>query len=130
MELAQESGEVRELCFGGDQAKLLLHQIDGAVDHAKAAGRVAFSIPGGELKGLEEKVKSAGGTILTPYITLDTPGKAQVQVVIFADPDGQEICFVGDEGFRDLSQVDPKGDELLAAAMEADKSNEWFSKKG
>ena len=28
-----------------------------------------------------------------------------VQVVILADPDGQEICFVGDEAFRELSQV-------------------------
>ena len=27
------------------------------------------------------------------------------QVVILADPDGQEICFVGDEAFRELSQV-------------------------
>ena len=27
--------------------------------------------------------------------------------------DGHEICFVGDEAFRELSQVDPKADELL-----------------
>lgn len=126
-----QNGEVEaSLSFGSKQAELKLHKIAGAVEYAKAAGRVAFAIPGNELKGLEEKVKGAGGTILTPYITLDTPGKAQVQVVIFADPDGQEICFVGDEGFRDLSQVDPKGEELLSEAMEKDKSNEWFLKKG
>ena len=51
--------------------------------------------------------------MLTPYLTLPTPGKADVVVVIVADPDGHEVCFVGDEGFRDLSQVDPKGDQLL-----------------
>ena len=44
--------------------------------------------------------------------------------------DGHEICFVGEEGFGELSQVDPKGDELLRKAMEEDKSKEWFAKKG
>lgn len=43
---------------------------------------VYLFISGSELKGLEEKVKGVGGTILTPYITLDTPGKAQVMKVI------------------------------------------------
>lgn len=27
--------------------------------------------------------------------------------------DGHEICFVGDEAFRELSKVDPKGSKLL-----------------
>ena len=27
--------------------------------------------------------------------------------------DGHEICYVGDEAFRELSQVDPKADSLL-----------------
>lgn len=27
--------------------------------------------------------------------------------------DGHEICFVGDEAFKELSQVDPKGGALL-----------------
>jgi len=130
MQVTQGGDSEQVLQFGQDQAKLILHKISGAVDHATAAGRIAFSIPGAELKDLESKVKEAGGKILTPYITLDTPGKAQVQVVIFADPDGQEICFVGDEGFRDLSQVDPAADDLLDEAMNKDKSDEWFKKKG
>ena len=74
--------------------------------------------------------KETRGKILTPLLSLDTPGKATVQVVILGDPDGQEICFVGSEAFDELSQVDPKGDELLDAAMKEDKSKEWFQKKG
>lgn len=122
--------------------------------------------------------------ILTPLVSLDTPGKATVEVVILADPvriyyvmllrlnveylpnvrlsdsdlhimqDGHEICFVGDEAFRQLSAMDPKGNELLdevislsilscdpltsrihvfsvwflSQAMAADKSDEWFAK--
>jgi hypothetical protein len=37
---------------------------------------------------------------------------------------------VGDEAFRELSQVDPKAGELLDKALAEDKSNEWYSKKG
>jgi len=111
------------------QASLVLVTSD-RVDHAKAQGRIAFSLPSSELPGLQEKILAANEKILTPLISLDTPGKATVQVVIIADPDGQEICFVGCEAFRELSQVDPQADKLLQEAMESDKSDEWFAKKG
>ncbi|XP_074016689.1 glyoxalase domain-containing protein 4 isoform X6 [Numenius arquata] len=45
------------------------------------------------------------------------------------DEDGHEICFVGDEAFRDLSKVDPNGDKLLDDAMAADDSDKWFAEK-
>ena len=38
--------------------------------------------------------------------------------------------WLGEEGFRDLSQVDPAADQLLDAAMDQDLSDEWFKKKG
>lgn len=60
--------------------------IGGPVNHAKAFGRIAFSAPGGDLPGMEKMMKEANQTILTPYVSLDTPGKATVQVVILADP--------------------------------------------
>ncbi len=37
---------------------------------------------------------------------------------------------MGEEGFKELSKVDPEGDELLQKAMKEDKSKEWFAKKG
>lgn len=33
--------------------------------------------------------------------------------------DGHEICFVGDGAFRELSQVDPKANDLLAKVKTA-----------
>ena len=36
---------------------------------------------------------------------------------------------MGEEGFNDLSQVDPEGEKLLQKAMEEDKSNEWYERK-
>lgn len=32
---------------------------------------------------------------------------------LFVLQDGHEICFVGDEAFRQLSQVDPRADSLI-----------------
>ena len=65
---------------------LLFLFIGGAVDHCKAFGRIAFACPSTQLPSIESRVKEAEGTILTPLVSLDTPGKATVQVVILADP--------------------------------------------
>ncbi|XP_066219670.1 glyoxalase domain-containing protein 4 [Saccopteryx leptura] len=117
------------LGYADNQCKLELQGIKGAVDHAAAFGRIAFSCPQKELPDLQELMKRENQKILTPLVSLDTPGKATVQVVILADPDGHEICFVGDEAFRELSKMDPKGSKLLDDAMAADKSDEWFAKQ-
>uniref|UniRef100_A0A2K5ICL9 Glyoxalase domain-containing protein n=1 Tax=Colobus angolensis palliatus TaxID=336983 RepID=A0A2K5ICL9_COLAP len=100
----------KSLCL---KCKLELQGVKGAVDHAAAFGRIAFSCPQKELPDLEDLMKRENQKILTPLVSLDTPGKATVQVVILADPDGHEICFVGDEAFRELSKVDPQGSKLL-----------------
>ncbi len=115
------------LSFGPGQALLRLFQAAN-VDHAEAYGRVAFALPGAGLKPLEAAVREQGYAVLTPYVSLDTPGKATVEVVILADPDGFEICFVGAEGFGELSQVDPQAASLLQSAMDGDNAAEWFAK--
>jgi len=84
-----------------------------AINHAVAFGRIAFSVPRAVLPGIQEAVQKSNYTILTPLVSLDTPGKATVEVTILADPDGYEICFVGDEAFRELSQVDTNAAKLL-----------------
>ncbi|KAG5269356.1 hypothetical protein AALO_G00201090 [Alosa alosa] len=114
--------------FGEGQCKLELQDIGGAVDHGTAFGRIAFSCPREQLPDIEALMKKENQKIPTPLVSLDTPGKATVEVVILADPDGHEICFVGDEAFRQLSMMDPIGNDLLDKAMADDKSDEWFAK--
>lgn len=111
------------------QASLILKQIDEVIEHKAAYGRIAFSCQSEELKPMQKLMEEAGEKILKPYVSLDTPGKATVQVVILADPDGHEICFVGDEGFRELSQVDPKANDLIETSIAEDKSDEWYASK-
>lgn len=56
------------------------------MEHAKAYGRIAFSCPFKEQPQIDEKIKATNHKILTPLISLDTPGKATVRVIILADP--------------------------------------------
>lgn len=127
MEKCEEKKSVL-MGFADSQCKLELQDIRASVDHGTAFGRIAFSCPREQLPDLEALMKKENQKILTPLVSLDTPGKATVEVVILADPDGHEICFVGDEAFRQLSAFDPSGNELLDKAMAADKSDEWFAK--
>ena len=86
MTIFEKTDSKATLGFAANQCKLELVQLDGAVDHATAFGRIAFACPHQELPGIENAAKSGGHTILTPLVSLDTPGKATVQVVILADP--------------------------------------------
>lgn len=92
------------------------------VNRAKAYGRIAFACPFDQQDIINKKIQEANEKILTPLISLDTPGKATVRVIILADPDGHEICFVDDESFSQLSQVDPASDADLDKFIKSDKS--------
>lgn len=99
--------------YSNDQTKLEFEDIGTEVNHAKAYGRIAFSVPFTEQPAIQKAIKESGNKILTDLITLDTPGKASVRVIILADPDGHEICFVDDEGFRQLSVPDYPSEAIL-----------------
>ena len=108
--------------FNDNEAKLELQEITEPINRAQAYGRIAFSCPFNQQPIIDDKIKKSNAKILTPLISLDTPGKATVRVIILADPDGHEICFVDDEGFRELSKVDPEADGLLNKYINKDTS--------
>eukprot|EP01137_Pigoraptor_chileana_P023149 Opistho-2@88991 len=105
------------LGYADNQAKLELVQSDVPVDHAAAFGRIAFAI--NDIHPVHKAVVAAGDKIQTEPVRLDTPGKPTVEVVILADRDGYEICFVGEEGFAALSTTKP-GDDAIDWAMRTD----------
>ncbi|XP_030563073.1 glyoxalase domain-containing protein 4 [Drosophila novamexicana] len=113
MNLVNETDSSILLTYNAKQTSLRLTLLNKPISRAKAYGRIAFAVPGSVQKPLFDAVTKAGGTILKPLITLDTPGKATVTVLILADPDGHEICFVDEEGFTELSELEPNaGDQL------------------
>ncbi|KAF7288050.1 glyoxalase domain-containing protein 4-like [Rhynchophorus ferrugineus] len=117
----EQSDKSALLGFKRNEAKLELKQI-GLIDRSEAYGRIAFSIPHDEQESLSKLIEEKKQTILTPLITLPTPGKADVRVIILADPDGHEICFVDDEPFRQLSQPDYESEKVLDIQIKKDKS--------
>ncbi|CAG2162229.1 unnamed protein product [Oppiella nova] len=130
MKIFESNDRSALLGFNENECKLEFIDIKDKVRHEKAFGRIAFSCPEDQLAAIESRVKDEKQTILTPLVSLDTPGKTTVQVVILADPDGHEICFVGDVAFRQLSLIDPEADKALNKAMSEDKSDQWFQSKG
>jgi hypothetical protein len=70
------------------------------VNRGEAFGRIAFSCTD---KDVQTVFETSGSEIINPPITLTTEGKADVIVTILSSPDGQEICFVNDNAFRELS---------------------------
>ncbi|CAK9832255.1 Glyoxalase domain-containing protein 4 [Anthophora retusa] len=113
LQVFEQSDKKVLLGYGKDQAKVEFEDISTEIDHATAYGRIAFSVPHAEQPEIQKKIKDSGHKILTDLITLDTPGKASVRVIILADPDGHEICFVDDEGFRQLSAPDYASEAIL-----------------
>ncbi|KYQ56334.1 Glyoxalase domain-containing protein 4 [Trachymyrmex zeteki] len=78
--------------YSKDQVKLEFEDIGTEVNHAKAYGRIAFSVPVSEQPAIQKAIKENGNKILTDLITLDTPGKASVRVIILADPPSQNYA--------------------------------------
>jgi len=100
-------GEVRATVgFSETQTKLELVQRNDAkgnpINHANAFGRIAFAIK--DIHPIHKRVEASGDSVLHQPVRLETPGKADVEVVILTDRDGYEICFVGEVGFNDLSK--------------------------
>lgn len=94
--------------------------LDGLIDRKTAFGRIAFAIPFDDQTKLNEEVTKRNETIIHPLTSLDTPGKATVRVIILSDPNQLEICFVDEEGFSQLSQIDPRSDGILNTSIERD----------
>ncbi|KAI1724542.1 glyoxalase domain-containing protein 4 [Ditylenchus destructor] len=112
------------LSYGKDQCKLELNSLNGVdLNRGTAFGRIAFACPTNELKQIEERMNAANPHFVqTPLVSLDTPGKSTVWVVILRDPNDHEICFVGDEAYKELSMVDPNAKDLLEEAIANDPS--------
>lgn len=89
--------------FSSEQVQLLLVESEPgvALNHARSSGRIAFACK--SVAPIFSAISSAGGSILTPPLTLHTAGKADVVVTILQDPDGYEICFVEETGFYALA---------------------------
>ncbi|KAK5645318.1 hypothetical protein RI129_006618 [Pyrocoelia pectoralis] len=121
LNIFEKSAKSASVGFKDSEAKLELTEIDEPINRAQAYGRIAFSCPFDQQPLIDEKIKKSNNKILTPLLSLDTPGKKTVRVIILADPNDHEVCFVDDEGFRELSQFDEKSDAMLEKYIAKEK---------
>jgi len=102
-------------CAYGHQTPMEFYQLknDEHLEHGKAQGRIAFTtrVANGPTL-IHTYISDRGYKTHTKPVTLPTPGKADVTVVILQDPNDYEICFVGEDGFDDLCVAKP-GDENI-----------------
>lgn len=120
MNIISKTDESLALSYGESQANLTFEKINEPIDRKTAFGRIAFAVPHDTQPEINRLITENKQVILTPLISLATPGKANVRVIILADPNGLEICFVDEEGFSQLSQVDPAGDGELTKYIKKD----------
>jgi len=121
MKLLSSSEQAALLTFDAEkQVSLELIKSPVALNRGEAYGRIAFGVPWNKQEDIDALIKKHKCTILTDLVKLDTPGKATVRVIILADPDGHEICFVDEEGFGQLSEFDPNGEGMLDKYIKKD----------
>lgn len=82
------------------------------VHGAAGTGRLAIAVPAAQLDTVAKRLTTGGYRVHTPRISLPTPGKADVEVIISLDPDGHEVCTVGAEAFWELSALTPGCDKI------------------
>jgi len=123
--VVEESPHSVELAFDSSanfRLKLLTSS-DVVINHAEAYGRLALACPTEQLEALEKAVDAHDAKHLLKRLTvLPTPGKTDVSVIIVTDPDQHEICFVGEEGFSELSERDAEAEALLEKSISEDRS--------
>lgn len=120
METVSHDSSSALLSYNGGKFAIQFNQLKDPIDRAEAFGRVAFAVPLAVQPLIDETIKKNEKTILTPLIKLETPGKASVRVIILADPDANEICFVDEEGFSELSALDPTSDAEIDKFIKKD----------
>uniref|UniRef100_A0AC35FJ56 VOC domain-containing protein n=1 Tax=Panagrolaimus sp. PS1159 TaxID=55785 RepID=A0AC35FJ56_9BILA len=118
MTIQSQNGESAILNYGNNQTSVELVATKNEIIQESAAGRITFSIPENQLVPLQESVKNYDKNLIQKEITeLKTPNKSAVRVVILTDPNGHEICFVGEEDFDRLAQFDPNAQQLFIEAV-------------
>lgn len=120
MKIVRQDAKKALLSYNGGKFGIEFVQIAEAIDRAEAFGRIAFGVPLALQPSIDELIQKNEKTILTPLVVIDTPDKASVRVIILADPNGHEICFVDNEGFDQLSAFDPKSEADLDKFIKKD----------
>lgn len=98
---------------------LQMQQVAGdQLDPKEGGGRLAVACHDDDVDKVYKQMLADGGVVAHPPMTLKTEGKADVVVSVIKSNNLQEIAFVSDAGFRDLSK-DTGGETIDWAKFDA-----------
>lgn len=114
------------LSCGANNATIRLKELPSGhvLKRGSGYGRIAFSLPTSELSDTAERCVAYGFKIHTP---LETFGANGVSLIVLSDPDGHEVCLIGEENFEVISKIDERAPQLLGEAIARD-GGDWFPK--
>ncbi|UJR21870.1 hypothetical protein I4U23_024943 [Adineta vaga] len=101
------------------QCQLQLNGLNKPIDRGTGYGRKAFSCPKNDIDLIQKMMEKEGFTILIPAMELGGLLDFNKQkVVILSDPDGHEICFVGEENYFKGCETDPDAEKKFYKGLE------------
>ncbi len=78
MKIVEKTEDAAFLSYNDGKFCIKFQQIADPIDRAEAFGRIAFAVPYKSQPEIDALIKKNNQTILTPLVSLDTPGKATV----------------------------------------------------
>ena len=108
-------GDYLQVGYSEHETRIELIHSGSAVERSGAdTSRIAFSTS--SVSSMHERAKAGqaagSGQVLHAPTTLQTPGKADVEVVVLTDPDDHELAFVDVEGWLKLSEATEEGKRI------------------
>ncbi|CAF0937274.1 unnamed protein product [Adineta ricciae] len=101
------------------QCQLQLNGLNKHIDRGTGYGRKAFSCPKHDIDLIQSMMEKEGFTVLIPAMELGGLLDFNKQkVVILSDPDGHEICFVGEENYFKGCETDPDAEKKFYKGLE------------
>lgn len=94
MKNVKQSEDAAFLSYNDGRFCIKFQQIKDPIDRAEAFGRIAFAVPYESQPKIDELIKKNNQTILTPLVSLDTPGKATVSSLFLTQNKNVRLILV------------------------------------
>ncbi|CAF3980949.1 unnamed protein product, partial [Rotaria sp. Silwood1] len=102
-----------------NQCQLELIELQQTIDRGTGYGRKAFSCPTNDIEPIQDMIEKEGYDILISAMELgELLDLNKEKIVILSDPDGHEICFVGEENYFKGCETDPDAEKKFYKGLE------------
>jgi len=101
-----------------NQCQLELIASDQPIERGTGYGREAFCCLRNDVELIQKMIQNEHCAVLIPAMELGESELDKEKVVILLDPDGNEICFVGEENYIKGCETDPDAETKFSKGLE------------